>query len=242
VPALPPPLSGLQQTVNQVVPGTAPSSQGSSSGAGAQPSGQGGSSAADPAAPGAAQPAAFEPPPAEQASLPNEPGRVGLESQQASLLDQSSSLDDQLGPDAQLAGGGQGEFAWPIVRRGRPYITQRFGCTDVPGEPYNPYCATRRWHTGLDLGIPTGTPVHAAAPGVVRVFRSNGNYVLITHGNGWFTLYGHLNDFLARDGQTVGRGDVVGYSGSTGFSTGPHLHFEIRHAQDYLDPCAYLNC
>ncbi|HXM58683.1 MAG TPA: M23 family metallopeptidase, partial [Candidatus Dormibacteraeota bacterium] len=142
-------------------------------------------------------------------------------------------------------GGGDGRFTWPIVFRGHPPITQRFGCTDTPGEPYSPDCATHRWHTGLDLGVPLGTPVYASAAGVAHVISTDsgyGNYVIVVHGNGWFTLYAHLSRFTVHDGGTVRRGDPVGLSGSTGFSTGPHLHFEIRYDSHYLDPCLYLGC
>ncbi len=72
--------------------------------------------------------------------------------------------------------------------------------------------------------------------------RGYGNYVLVSHGNGWFTLYAHLSRFTVHDGEAVRRGDPVGLSGSTGFSTGPHLHFEIRYGGQPLDPCTYLDC
>ncbi len=152
----------------------------------------------------------------------------------------------QDGPLARAAGGGDGAFGWPIAFAHRPpAITQGFGCTNVAGEPYSPDCITHRFHTGIDLGVPTGTPVLASAPGVAHVFRSDrgyGNHVLVAHGNGWFTLYGHLSELSVGEGQVVGRGQPVGRSGSTGFSTGPHLHFEIRYGQAPVDPCAYLRC
>ena len=194
------------------------------------------------------QPAASgsRPSPEEQAALPEEPQRRRLEDQQAAISDQAAGLDDQYGYDARAVGGGDGAFAWPIAFRGtHPPITQRFGCTDLAGEPYSASCASHRFHTGIDLGVPTGTPIRAAAPGVARTFRADGgygNYVLVAHGNGWFTLYAHMSGFSVLDGQVVRRGEQLGQSGSTGFSTGPHLHFEIRHDQAFLDPCDYLNC
>ena len=198
------------------------------------------------------QPAPAEAPPsapaaaAEQAALPPEPERADLEEQQARLSGAAPGLDQQDGPLARAAGGGDGAFGWPIAFAHRPpAITQGFGCTNVAGEPYSPDCITHRFHTGIDLGVPTGTPVLASAPGVAHVFRSDrgyGNHVLVAHGNGWFTLYGHLSELSVGEGQVVGRGQPVGRSGSTGFSTGPHLHFEIRYGQAPVDPCAYLRC
>jgi len=193
----------------------------------------------------AAQPPPYQPPPEERAALPPEPQRAALEGQQAFLRDGAAALDQEDAALAAAVGGGDGRFTWPIAFRGLPPITQRFGCTDVPGEPYSPDCVTHRFHTGLDLGVHLGTPVYAAAPGVAHVYRSDGgygNHVLVAHGNGWFTLYAHLDQIVVREGEVVRRGDPVGRSGSTGFSTGPHLHFEIRYGGQYQDPCVYLVC
>lgn len=99
-------------------------------------------------------------------------------------------------------------------------------------------------HTGLDMAAPTGTPIYAAAPGVVAWARPGttgyGNYIMIIHDNGLATLYAHMSGFAVGQDQYVSRGQVIGYVGSTGFSTGPHLHFEVRvngvavNPQDYL--------
>jgi murein DD-endopeptidase MepM/ murein hydrolase activator NlpD len=206
-------------------------------GAGAGPSGSGGSAAGTP--PG------YQPAPAEQAALPVEPQRLALEAQQAWLASTSQSVDEQDGGPAEAVGGGDGRFIWPITFSGAPPITQRFGCTDVAGEPYSPDCATHRFHTGIDLAAHTSTPVYAAEAGVAHVFPSAsgyGNHVLIAHGNGWFTLYAHLSAFTVHDGDVVRRGDPLGLVGSTGFSTGPHLHFETRFGDHPLDPCLSLHC
>lgn len=66
--------------------------------------------------------------------------------------------------------------------------------------------------------------------------------MLIVHGNGWFTLCGHLSHFGIQDGQVVNGGDMIGQAGFSGFSTGPHLHFEVRFEGQYADPCAFLHC
>jgi murein DD-endopeptidase MepM/ murein hydrolase activator NlpD len=225
--------------VNQVPVAPVPGGSQPPSGGPASAGGEGGG--ADPAASQATP--AYAPPPSEQAALPPEPQRYVLEALQAQLAGEAAGMDQQDGPEALAAGGGSGVFAWPIVFSRRPPITQPFGCTDVPGEPHSPTCATHRLHTGIDLGVPTRTPILAAATGVAHLYRTAGgygNYILITHGNGWFTLYGHLSEFVVPDGQVIRRGQPIACSGSTGFSSGPHLHFEIRRGQTPLDPCAYL--
>lgn len=91
---------------------------------------------------------------------------------------------------------------------------------------------------GVDLGAPFGTPVYAAAAGTVIVSRpagwngGYGQYVVVSHGNGTQTLYAHLGSIVTSEGFSVEKGDIIGYVGSTGRSTGPHLHFEIRGAQN----------
>jgi len=217
---------------------------GSLSGTGGQASGLGFGSPDPAGGSGSAPPPAYPgPPPDEQASLPPEPGRTDLESQQWDLAQSAYALDQEFADSALLAHGITGRFVWPIVFRDHAPITQRFGCTDLAGEPYNPICASKRWHTGLDLGMPKGTPIFASEAGVAHVHRDSrgyGNHVLISHGDGYFTLYAHLSDFAVQDRQILQRGELVGLAGSTGYSTGPHLHFEIRHEADYLDPCAFL--
>ena len=98
-------------------------------------------------------------------------------------------------------------------------------------------------HSGLDLAAPTGTPIMAAAPGIVawtRTGRSYGNYVMIIHGDGYATLYAHMSSFSVSADDFVSRGQVIGGVGSTGFSTGPHLHFEVRLNGIPVNPQAYI--
>ena len=96
-------------------------------------------------------------------------------------------------------------------------------------------CFGPRWgtlHAGIDLAMPENTPVHAAGAGVVYaagwLYTGYGNSVVIDHGNNVLTHYAHLNRVAVRKGQSVQPGDVIGYEGSTGDSTGPHLHFEVH--------------
>lgn len=100
-----------------------------------------------------------------------------------------------------------------------------------------------RTHRGIDLAVALGTPVAAAASGTVitaEYKNSYGNIVQIDHGYGIVTSYAHLSEINVAVGQTVGRGDIVAHSGSTGNSTGPHLHFEVIEDGEYLNPLEYL--
>ena len=108
----------------------------------------------------------------------------------------------------------------------------------------DPFTGAASGHSGIDLAVPAGTPVRAALPGTVTVSKYNaggyGYYVMIDHGNGLSTLYGHNSRLLAQVGQTVEAGDIISLSGSTGRSTGPHLHFEVRVNGEQTNPRAYL--
>jgi len=99
------------------------------------------------------------------------------------------------------------------------------------GYRYHPILHYRRLHTGIDIGAPTGTPIHAAGGGQVICASWRGGYgncIIIDHGGGKATLYGHMSRYNTRAGQTVSKGDIIGFVGSTGMSTGPHLHYEVR--------------
>jgi murein DD-endopeptidase MepM/ murein hydrolase activator NlpD len=130
-------------------------------------------------------------------------------------------------------------FIWPEPTS---LISQGFGPSTFWFEP--PYGGYPHFHTGLDLVAPFGTPVYAADDGVVALVGSSssgyGNYVVIAHAGGFDTLYGHLSAALVKAGQSVTQGTVVGLEGSTGNSTGPHLHFELRIGQRPIDPTPYL--
>lgn len=154
---------------------------------------------------------------------------------------QVAYLQQQYDLAAQQLGGGSGQFVWPIGTR---YITQPFGCTTLLGEPYDARCPTRHTHTGIDLAGPYGARIVAADAGIASVYPGStgyGNYVIIVHGNGYSTLYGHMSSFAIRSGP-VARGQLIGYEGSTGYSTGPHLHFEIRYNDMPQNPCLWLGC
>jgi murein DD-endopeptidase MepM/ murein hydrolase activator NlpD len=130
-------------------------------------------------------------------------------------------------------------FIWPEPTA---QISQRFGPSTFWFEPA--YGGYPHFHTGVDLVAPFGTPVLAADDGVVALVGSSssgyGNYVVIAHSGGLDTLYGHLATSLVKVGQQVTQGQPVGLEGSTGNSTGAHVHFELRINQKPVDPTPYL--
>lgn len=130
-------------------------------------------------------------------------------------------------------------FIWPEPKA---QISQGFGPSHLVLEP--PYAGYAHFHTGIDLVEPFGSPVYAADDGVVALVGSSsqgyGRYVVIAHSGGLDTLYGHLSTALVKVGQLVVQGQTIGLEGSTGNSTGPHLHFELRIKQQPIDPTPYL--
>ena len=112
------------------------------------------------------------------------------------------------------------------------------------GDKINPFYKVSIRHDGLDLIASSGEPVHAAADGVVAsVVRSRkglGNVVEIDHGNGYTTVYAHCSKLLVKAGQSVAKGETIARVGSTGRSTGPHLHFEIRVNGQHKNPLNYI--
>jgi len=111
------------------------------------------------------------------------------------------------------------------------------------GMRWHPVIGGRRAHKGVDLGAAWGTPVYASADGIVSRadwFSSYGLYVSIEHGGDIETRYGHMSRLVAYAGQPVKKGDLIGYVGSTGRSTGPHLHYEVRIAGTAVNPIPYL--
>lgn len=122
---------------------------------------------------------------------------------------------------------------WPV----RGYLSASFG------NRLDPFTGQRDFHSGIDISTPTGTRVHAPADGVVVSCADKGAYgntVMIDHGYGTVTRYGHLASFGVRPGQRVRRGDVIGFVGSTGRSTGPHLHYEVWVRDQAQNPVHYI--
>ena len=120
---------------------------------------------------------------------------------------------------------------------------QGFRLSSTYGEREHPVLGGTRMHKGLDLAVPSGTPVRAPADGVVEKaswFSSYGNFIEIAHGGNMETRYGHLSAYNVVEGQHVHKGDVIGYVGTTGRSTGPHLHYEVRISGEAVDPTPYM--
>jgi len=130
--------------------------------------------------------------------------------------------------------GGGGMFSWPVTGT----ITSPFGWRS------NPFGGAPEFHQGLDIAAPMGTTVTAAASGTVIMaqwYGGYGNYILIDHGGGYSPGYGHLSAIYVSNGQSIQRGQAIGAVGSTGQSTGPHLHFEVRIAGKPVDPAPRLH-
>jgi murein DD-endopeptidase MepM/ murein hydrolase activator NlpD len=164
-----------------------------------------------------------------------------MQAQRAALQEQIAALIRE-----SYRARSSGKWKWPIDG----VITQGFGCTSYPFEPYEPSCPSKHFHSGLDIAADYGTPVHAADGGIVHNFTMGcswgsglcgyGRYVVIVHAGGFTTLYGHLSSWAVGDGVQVDKDTVIGYEGSTGNSTGPHVHFEMDLAGMPVDPLAYL--
>jgi murein DD-endopeptidase MepM/ murein hydrolase activator NlpD len=112
------------------------------------------------------------------------------------------------------------------------------------GYRIDPIYKTTKMHAGIDFTAPQGTPVYATAMGTVRIAGNTGNgygnHVVVNHGYGYETLYGHMVKVKVRSGQQVTRGEVIGWVGSTGKSTGPHLHYEVHKNTNKIDPVYFF--
>jgi murein DD-endopeptidase MepM/ murein hydrolase activator NlpD len=150
-----------------------------------------------------------------------------LEQQSAALAARIREAQQRSSAPAIVAPSGSGVLGWPVTGP----VTSGFGM---------------RWgrmHEGIDIGVGVGTPVRAAAAGTV-IYASwmsgYGNLVVVDHGNGLSTAYAHNSSLAVSVGQSVAAGEIVSYSGNTGNSTGPHVHFEVRVNGTAVDPLGYL--
>jgi murein DD-endopeptidase MepM/ murein hydrolase activator NlpD len=173
-----------------------------------------------------------------------------LEQEQLSLAQQSqaaawaqANAGAGMAADLNLLPTGAGpagiKLSWPLPGG---TITQAFGPTNFVLEP--PLGRYAHFHTGIDISAQLGTPVLAAGDGVVvavaHTWVGYGNYVIVAHGSGVLTLYAHLLDTAVTPGARVTKGQVLGREGSSGYSTGPHLHFEVRVNGQVTDPLRFL--
>lgn len=128
---------------------------------------------------------------------------------------------------------GSGAMIWPVSGS----VTSEFGWR------VHPITGTQKFHSGVDIGADYGVPIHAAQSGTVEYagwVSGYGNTVIINHGGGITTLYGHNQSLAVSAGQSVSQGQVISYCGSTGNSTGPHCHFEVRQNGEPVSPYSYL--
>lgn len=162
----------------------------------------------------------------------------------SSMLHTSSPLT--VGRAGEAASLGPGMFLCPVQH---PTVTQPFGPTSFSSEPI---INGVHFHTGVDLAVPQGSPIVAASTGTVTfagaqtnafgVFTGYGQYVMITDGQGRVELYGHMSQIQATSGEAVQVGQQIGLVGTTGNSTGPHVHFEVRVNGQPVDPSPNLRC
>jgi murein DD-endopeptidase MepM/ murein hydrolase activator NlpD len=170
----------------------------------------------------------------ELAKIQND--RANLEKAEQELEQTSRDIEEEIKRTQQVSPGdalGSGNMIWPL--RGR--LSSGFGWR------YHPVLKTKKYHTGQDIAVASGTQVCAADNGVVLVSGwqgGYGNFVAIDHGKGISTCYGHNSRLLVSAGSRVTKGQVIAYSGSTGLSTGPHLHFEVRVNGVPVNPLPYL--
>ncbi len=122
-------------------------------------------------------------------------------------------------------------------------LTQPFGCTSYEREPWSEQCPGHHFHTGIDLAAALKTPVYAATAGTAYTARERGGYglyIVVLRDPGFSTLYGHLYFPLVRTDDAVTAGQVIGLMGSSGNSSGPHVHFEVRLGGVPVDPIPLL--
>lgn len=155
-----------------------------------------------------------------------------LERQENQLLAESQALAGVINGSSG-DGEGTGSLSWPV----NGPVTSPFGWR------VHPILGYRKFHTGIDIGVGYGVPIRAADGGTVIYatwMGGYGNVVIIDHGKGISTLYAHQSSLAVGTGTKVVKGQTIGAVGSTGFSTGPHLHFEVRRSGNPVDPMAYL--
>ncbi len=161
-----------------------------------------------------------------------------MQSQSASIASEINSYYASISvSDPGYTYTGSGAFTWPLGTSGR--ITSPYG------NRIHPISGTYKMHTGVDIAAPKGTPVLAAESGTVITVKElstgYGHYVVISHGSNIVTLYGHMSAIYVSVGETVSRGQQIGGVGTTGSSTGNHLHFEVRQNGSPVNPMGYIS-
>lgn len=173
------------------------------------------------------------------------------------LMEQSEALQEELmqeiaGKEKELEEAKYDEYLAKLALQGENPPSDATWLTPVSGytitSPFgmrtHPILGTQRMHNGIDMACAQGTPIYATRAGKVTVASYQaggaGNYVSINHLDGFASIYMHMTHYVVSVGQTVSQGQLIGYVGSTGLSTGPHLHFGISYAGTYVNPLAYI--
>lgn len=165
---------------------------------------------------------------------------LAAEKEVADLDAQIAQKEKELTEAKKMEGPGQpteAGFIFPVSLNGYQCVTSPYGYRT------HPITGNYTLHNGIDLAAVTGTPIYAAKTGSVSIASNGygwGNYVVLNHGDGYSTLYGHMTNYIVSAGQTVTQGQVIGYVGSTGNSTGPHLHFTIYYNGTSVNPAGYI--
>jgi len=155
-----------------------------------------------------------------------------MEDQLLKEADQLTAIIKNLQSAAAYIGG---EMMWPAPGY--------YGISSLFGNRMHPISKVYKMHTGIDIQAPRNTNLAAAQTGTIifsNWFAGYGKAIIIDHGGGYTTLYGHLDGIGVEVGQVVKKGQIIGKTGNTGYSTGPHLHFEVRMNGDYVDPLTYV--
>jgi murein DD-endopeptidase MepM/ murein hydrolase activator NlpD len=168
-----------------------------------------------------------------EASAPSiDPGRLAaMEQNLTSLTDRSTKLEDFYRDQSVLLS--STPSIWPV----RGYLSASFG------NRLDPFTGQRDFHSGIDVSTPIGTKIFAPADGVVVSAAAQGAYgnsIVIDHGYGVVTRYGHMEGYAVKPGQKIRRGDLIGYVGNTGRSTGPHLHYEVWVRDQAQNPIHFI--
>lgn len=165
-----------------------------------------------------------------------------LKKEQAAANAQTAALEKKL--RAELAKKGSKETFNTLSNASLIWPTTSRRITATYHDSTYPFRAVLGEHSGIDFGIPQGTPLRAADAGYIAKVAIGtkwyGSYIMIIHGGNITTLYGHMSSVVVTQDQYVKRGDIIGYSGNTGYSSGPHLHFEVRSNGVPVDPMGYL--
>lgn len=172
-----------------------------------------------------------------QAAIQAEENNIAaIEAEQRRKEEEAKKKAEASGKTYETKRLGDQQFTWPLPSSSR--ITSEFGSRESPTE------GASSNHKGIDISAPTGSRIVAAESGSVVIATysaSAGNYVMINHGDGVYSVYMHMSSIAVSVGQSVSKGDTVGAVGSTGYSTGPHLHFGLRVNGSYVNPRSYVS-